>query len=133
MKPGQKVLVIGAAGGVGSFAVQIAKAYGARVTGVCSTSQLDLVRSIGVDDVIDYTQDDFARTGRPWDVIVETAGAPAFSDLRDGADAEGNPCDRRWRGGGRDVTPFVGTTYQLSEVPAAILDLEQRRTRGSRS
>ena len=64
MQPGQKVLIIGAAGGVGSFAVQIAKAFGAHVTGVCSTTKLDLVRSIGADDVIDYTRDDFGDDGQ---------------------------------------------------------------------
>ena len=67
VKPGQKVLVVGAAGGVGSFAVQCAKAFGAEVTGVASTSKLDLVRSLGADDVIDYTRQDFTAGARRWE------------------------------------------------------------------
>jgi NADPH:quinone reductase-like Zn-dependent oxidoreductase len=82
VRPGQKVLVIGAAGGVGTFAVQIAKAFGAEVTGVASTSKLDLVRSIGADDVIDYTHDDFTDGSRRWDVIVDTAGRRPLRRLR---------------------------------------------------
>ena len=82
VQPGQKVLIVGAAGGVGSLAVQIAKAYGAEVTGVCSTSKADLVRSIGADDVIDYTREDFADGSRRWDVIVDTAGRRPLSQLR---------------------------------------------------
>jgi NADPH:quinone reductase-like Zn-dependent oxidoreductase len=74
VRAGQRVLVIGAAGGVGTFAVQIANAFGAEVTGVCSTSKLDLVRSIGATEVIDYTREDFTDGTRQWDVIVDTAG-----------------------------------------------------------
>jgi NADPH:quinone reductase-like Zn-dependent oxidoreductase len=82
VQPGQNVLVIGAAGGVGSLAVQIAKAFGANVTGVSSTSKVDLVRSIGADDVIDYTREDFTDGSRHWDVIVDTAGRRPLSRLR---------------------------------------------------
>jgi NADPH:quinone reductase-like Zn-dependent oxidoreductase len=74
--------VIGAAGGVGNLAVQIAKALGATVTGVCSTSKIDLVRSIGADAVIDYTTDDFADGSRQWDLIVDTAGRRPLAQLR---------------------------------------------------
>lgn len=82
VQPGQHVLVIGAGGGVGSYAVQLAKACGAHVTGVCSTTKLDLVRSIGADDVIDYTREDVADRGRCYDVIVDTAGNRTLSLLR---------------------------------------------------
>jgi NADPH:quinone reductase-like Zn-dependent oxidoreductase len=80
--PGQSVLVIGAAGAVGSLTVQIAKAFGAKVTGVCSTSKLDLIRSIGADDVIDYTREVFTDGTRRWDLIVDTAGRRPLSQLR---------------------------------------------------
>jgi NADPH:quinone reductase-like Zn-dependent oxidoreductase len=79
---GQHVLVIGAAGGVGTFAVQIAAAMGAKVTGVCSSTKMDLVRSIGTDDVIDYTIDDFTDGRRRFDLILDTAGNRPLAALR---------------------------------------------------
>jgi NADPH:quinone reductase-like Zn-dependent oxidoreductase len=79
---GQSVLVIGAGGGVGTIAVQIAKALGATVTGVCSGSKADLLRSLGADDVIDYTRDDLTDGSRRWDVIVDTAGRRPLRRLR---------------------------------------------------
>ena len=82
VQPGQSVLVIGASGGVGTLAVQIAKASGATVTGVCSTAKADLARSIGADDVIDYTREDFADGSRRWDLIIDTAGRRPLSQLR---------------------------------------------------
>jgi NADPH:quinone reductase-like Zn-dependent oxidoreductase len=82
IQPGQRVLVIGAAGGVGSFAVQLAKAFGAQVTGVASTTQLDLIRSIGADDVVDYTREDVTDGTRRWDLILDTAGHRSLSRLR---------------------------------------------------
>jgi NADPH:quinone reductase-like Zn-dependent oxidoreductase len=82
VQPGQRVLIIGAAGGVGSFAVQLAKAFGAHVTGVASTSQVELVRSIGADDVVDYTREDVTDGTRHWDLILDTAGHRSLSRLR---------------------------------------------------
>jgi NADPH:quinone reductase-like Zn-dependent oxidoreductase len=82
IEPGQKVLIVGASGGVGSFAVQIARSFGAEVTGVSSTGKMDLVRSLGADDVIDYTREDFADGTRHWDLIVDTGGRRSLSDLR---------------------------------------------------
>jgi len=82
VKAGDKVLVIGASGGVGTFAVQLAKAFGAEVTGVCSTSKVDLVRSLGADDVIDYTQVDFADGKRRWDTILDIGGNRTLAHLR---------------------------------------------------
>ena len=82
VQPGQRALIIGAGGAVGTFAVQIAKAFGARVTGVCSTSKGDLVRSLGADEVIDYTREDFEESDQRYDAILVTAGAHSVPRLR---------------------------------------------------
>ena len=154
--------------------MQIAQALGAHVTGVCNTTQLDVVRSIGAEDVIDHTQEDFVRSGRQWDLIVETAGARPLAELRRVLTHRGTLVIVGGEGGGKwvgkagrmvqapmmspfisqtlrmlavkhngadlvalkdlieagKVTPVVGRTYQLSEVPDAIRDLEQGRTQG---
>jgi NADPH:quinone reductase-like Zn-dependent oxidoreductase len=82
VRPGQHVLVIGASGGVGTFAVQIAKSFGAAVTGVCSTRNVDMLRSIGADHVIDYTQDDFTQSGQRYDLILDCIANHSLSACR---------------------------------------------------
>jgi NADPH:quinone reductase-like Zn-dependent oxidoreductase len=101
VRRGQRVLIIGPGGGVGTFAVQLAKAYSADVTGVCSTRKTDLVRSLGADHVIDYTREDFADGRDRYDVILDIAGNRTLSHLRRAPRSQGDARNRGRRGGGR--------------------------------
>jgi NADPH:quinone reductase-like Zn-dependent oxidoreductase len=174
IEAGQQVLIIGAAGGVGSFAVQIAKALGAHVTGVCNTTQVQLVRSIGADTVIDYTREDFTEMDQRYDLILDTAGRRPVSHLRRALALRGTLVIGGGEGGGRwfggiqrqlgammlspfvrqrlctfiakpnaddlrvltgmiqngAVTPVIGTTYPLREVPTAIRHLGDGHAHG---
>jgi NADPH:quinone reductase-like Zn-dependent oxidoreductase len=111
VEPGQKVLVVGASGGVGTSAVQIAKALGAEVTGVCSTRNVDMVRSIGADHVIDYTRQEFADGTQSYDVILDTAGNRPLSLLRRALARRGTLVIVGAEGGGRWIGA-VGRTFK---------------------
>ncbi len=105
VQPGQEVLITGASGGVGTFAVQLAKEFGAQVTAVCSTTKVDLVRSVGAGHVIDYTREDFADGSRRYDLILDIGGNPSLSRLRRALAPEGTlviaggEAGGRWLGG----------------------------------
>jgi NADPH:quinone reductase-like Zn-dependent oxidoreductase len=105
VEAGQHVLITGASGGVGTFALQLAKAFGAEVTATCTTTKVDLVRSLGADHVIDYTQENFADVGRRYDVIIDIGGTPSLARLRRAltpkgtAVITGGETDGRWLGG----------------------------------
>jgi NADPH:quinone reductase-like Zn-dependent oxidoreductase len=107
VQAGQKVLVLGAAGAVGWFAVQVAKAFGAHVTGVASTSQLELVGSIGADEVIDYTRTDVTDGTRQWEVIVDTGGRRTLAQLRRALTPKGTLVIVGGEGGGRWMGGFL--------------------------
>jgi NADPH:quinone reductase-like Zn-dependent oxidoreductase len=173
IQPGQKVLINGAGGGIGTFGVQIAKSFGAHVTGVCSTAKLDLVRSIGADEVVHYTEDDFTQSGQRYDLILDIPANRSLSDCRRALTPRGTyvlvgGSKGRWlgplgrvirtllvsplvrqrlrplisQGNNEDlvflkeliecgkVTPIVGRTYALSEVPEAIRHLEEGHAEG---
>ena len=109
---GHRVLITGASGGVGSYAVQLAKAFGAEVTGVCSTAKLDLVRSLGADHVIDHTREDFADGAHRYDLILDIAGSPTVSRLRRALTPAGTAVIAGGEGGGN----VTGIGRQLRAV-----------------
>ena len=127
VQPGDKVLINGASGGVGTFAVQIAKSFGADVTGVCSTRNLDTVRSLGADQVIDYTREDFVQTGQRYDVMLDLVGTRSLSDCRRALTPRGTYVVvgvrdmGRWLGLGRQIralslSPFVSQRLRVFVV-----------------
>ncbi|MEP6815107.1 MAG: NAD(P)-dependent alcohol dehydrogenase [Marmoricola sp.] len=124
VEQGQKVLVIGASGGVGSYAVQLAKAFGAEVTGVCSTAKLDLVRSLGADRVLAYTQDDFADGADHYDLILDIAGNPSLARLRRAL----TPTGTAVLVGGEEGGNFSGGMNRQLRALAASPFLRQRLT-----
>jgi NADPH:quinone reductase-like Zn-dependent oxidoreductase len=139
VQPNQRVLIVGASGGVGTFTVQIAKAAGAEVTGVCSTRKVDLVRSLGADYVIDYTVEDFARGAVRYDVIVDTGGNRRLRDLRPVLTEQGalvivgGETDGRWLGGFERslaaalLSPFVSQTLAMLASKGNGADLDELR------
>lgn len=127
VRPGQKVLVNGASGGVGTFAVQIAKAFGAEVIAVCGTRNVDLVRSIGADEVIDYTEQDFTRNGQRYDLLLDVAGSHPGPACRRALTPKGTyvgvggPAGRWLQPAGRmfatlAVSPFVSKRMVMADV-----------------
>jgi NADPH:quinone reductase-like Zn-dependent oxidoreductase len=131
VRPGQHVLVVGAGGGVGSFAVQLAKAMGAHVTGVCSSSKAELVRSIGADDVIDYTREDFTDGRRQFDLIIDTAGRRPLARLRRALAADGVLVIVGGEGGGRWLGGFqrqLGAPFRSMRRKQKLIGLMYRET-----
>jgi NADPH:quinone reductase-like Zn-dependent oxidoreductase len=135
VEAGQKVLVVGASGGVGTYAVQLARAFGAEVTGVCSTAKLDLVRSIGADQVIDYSRDDFADPAGRYDLILDVGGSSSLSRLRRALAPRGTLVivggegGGRWTGIGRQLralalSPFLRQRLAVLLSRQRLADLE---------
>ena len=132
VRPGHRVLVTGASGGVGSFAVQIAKALGAEVTGVCSTRNVDLVRSLGADHVVDYTRTDFTRTHKRYDVILDNVEAQPLAAVRRALTPTGTLIPNSGRGGrwlgplGRIVKARVLSAFTRQQLKP-LLSVEKRQ------
>jgi NADPH:quinone reductase-like Zn-dependent oxidoreductase len=131
LQPAQKVLIIGAAGGVGTFAVQIARSLGAEVTGVCSTRNVELVRSLGAEHVIDYTQQDFTRLGQRYDLIFQLAGTHSAMDCRRALTANGTlvlssgDSPNRWIGPiGRILAAVAASPFVSQRI--VVLDTKNR-------
>ncbi len=123
VQPGQKVLINGASGGVGTFAVQIAKAFGAEVTGVCSTRNMDMVRSIGADHVIDYTQADFTRGDERYDLILDNVANHSMSDTRRALTPTGR---LQPNGGGHSEGRWIGSMGGVIKSALASMVVRQQ-------
>ncbi len=123
VQPGQKVLINGASGGVGTYAVQIAKSMGAEVTGVCSTRNVELVRSLGADHVVDYKNEDYTQGGQSYDVIMDNVGNRSLAENRGILKPEGKyvliggggPDDHRWIGPLFKVVSAIVTSWFVSQ------------------
>ena len=135
VQPGQKVLINGASGGVGTFAVQIAKSFGADATGVCSTRNVDLVRSLGADHVIDYTKEDFAKGAERYDVILDNVPNHSLSECRHILNPKGKyvmiggggPNDSRWIGPfGRVIHALLVSPFISQEMGMMMADANQK-------
>jgi NADPH:quinone reductase-like Zn-dependent oxidoreductase len=135
VQAGQKVLINGASGGVGTFAVQIAKSFGADVTGVCSTRNIDLVRSLGADHVIDYTKEDFAKNDQRYDVILDNVPNHSLSEIRRILTPNGKyvmiggggPNDSRWIGPfGRVIHTLVLSPFVSQKMGMMMADMSQK-------
>src|SRR5881227_3487993 len=135
VQPGQKVLINGASGGVGTFAVQIAKSMGADVTGVCSTRNLDMVRSLGADHVIDYTKEDFTKGDQRYDVILENVPNHSLSEIRRVLNPKGKyvmiggggPNDSRWVGPfGRIIHALLLSPFVSQKMGMMMADANQK-------
>jgi len=122
IQPGQKVLINGASGGVGTYAVQIAKAFGAEVTGVCSTRNVDTARSLGADHVIDYTREDFTRNGRRYDLFLDIAGSRSWRECRRVL----NPQAKFVIVGGPKTNRWIGPLSHVIKVRLASLGASQK-------
>ena len=132
VQPGQHVLVIGASGGVGTFAVQLAKAFGAEVTGVCSTTKTDLVQSLGADHVVDYSLEDFTATGTRYDLILDIGGNTSLSRLRQALTPKGTlvivggETSGKWLGGtDRQVRAMVLSMFVSQKLGTFIAAVKQ--------
>jgi NADPH:quinone reductase-like Zn-dependent oxidoreductase len=121
--PGQKVLINGASGGVGPFAVQIAKAFGAEVTGVCGTGNVDMVRSIGADHVIDYTKQDFTKGGPRYDFILDNVANHSMSDTRRALTPTGS---LQTNGGGHSGDRWIGSMGTVIKAALASMVVRQQ-------